>query len=76
MTLFTIHVIIHVYTQHQRRLDDGHILHATKVSSVQLLISWSTVLRMIASFSPVLEITVSHWPFPDQSQHLANQNPF
>ena len=24
----------------------------------------------------VLEITVSHWPFSDQFQHLANQNPF
>ena len=22
----------------------------------------------------MLEITVSHWPFPDQFQHLANQN--
>ena len=24
----------------------------------------------------VLEITVSHWPFSDQFQHLANQNLF
>jgi len=24
----------------------------------------------------VLEITVGHWPFPDQFQYLANQNPF
>ena len=24
----------------------------------------------------VLEITVSHWPFSDQFQHLADQNPF
>ena len=24
----------------------------------------------------VLEITVGHWPFSDQFQHLANQNPF
>ena len=26
--------------------------------------------------TPVLEITVSHWPFSDQFQHLANQNLF
>ena len=25
---------------------------------------------------PLLEITVSHWPFSDQFQHLANQDPF
>ena len=25
---------------------------------------------------PVLEITVGHWPFSDQFQHLAEQNPF
>ena len=24
----------------------------------------------------VLEITVGHWPFSDQFQHLADQNPF
>ena len=26
--------------------------------------------------NPVLEITVGHWPFSDQFQHLADQNPF
>ena len=25
---------------------------------------------------PVLEIAVGHWPFSDQFQHLADQNPF
>ena len=25
---------------------------------------------------PVLEIAAGHWPFSDQFQHLANQNPF
>ena len=25
---------------------------------------------------PVLEITVGHWPFSDQFQHLADQNQF
>ena len=24
----------------------------------------------------VLEITVGHWPFSDQFQHLADQNPY
>ena len=24
----------------------------------------------------VLEITAGHWPFSNQFQHLANQNPF
>ena len=32
-------------------------------------------MNPIAS-STVLEITVGHWPFFDQFQHLANQNPF
>ena len=30
----------------------------------------------VDSVVTVLEITVSHWPFSDQFQHLANQNPF
>jgi len=36
-------------------------------------------LRFIATFLESragLEITVSHWPFSDQFQHLADQNPF
>ena len=32
-------------------------------------------VRMYVRMS-VLEITVSHWPFSDQFQHLADQNPF
>ena len=30
----------------------------------------------VADYRPVLEITVGHWPFSDQFQHLAKQNPF
>ena len=30
----------------------------------------------VLGYSPVLEITVGHWPFSDQFQHLADQNPF
>jgi len=28
------------------------------------------------TYSTVLEITVGHWPFSEQFQHLADQNPF
>ena len=31
---------------------------------------------IIIDSSAVLEITVGHWPFSDQFQHLADQNPF
>ena len=30
---------------------------------------------VLLDYKPVLEITVSHWPFSDQFQHLADQNP-
>ena len=27
-------------------------------------------------YTQVLEITAGHWPFSDQFQHLASQNPY
>ena len=48
------------------------MLHLTPlIGSLALMgahMSWNTCV------AAVLEITAGHWPFYDQSQHLANQN--
>ena len=40
------------------------------------LLSTPTANHYSYNIQTVLEITVGHWPFSDQFQHLADQNPF
>ena len=46
-----------------------HILYTS-------LYMYCNVNKLVVLYSTMLEITVSHWPFSDQFQHLADQNPF
>ena len=55
-------------------ISESHTYITTYI--VQYIFTYIYAYTYVRMYVSVLEITVDHWPFSDQFQHLANQNPF
>jgi len=57
-------------------LDQVEQQHQIAMDNVQVNVVCNVCVRACVCMCAVLEITIDHWSFSNQFQHLADQNPF